>query len=117
SKADPNDALKQGGRTDAASGGKRTRAVLVVTEVALSLVLLVGAGLMIRTLWNLRGTYPGFEASNVLTMDLGISDVDYNSVEQETAFLNQVTQRIRAIPGVESVGTADNLPLQGGSTQ
>src|SRR6185437_5339692 len=68
-KGNLNDSLKQGfGKTDSYSAGKRTRGALVVAEVALSLMLLVGAGLMIRTLWALRGTDPGFRAENVLTM-------------------------------------------------
>ena len=117
SKADPQDALKQGGRTDAATGGRRTRSVLVVTEVALSLVLLVGAGLMIRTLWNLRGVNPGFEAQNVLTMTLGVSPTDYSTPDQEKAFYNEVLQRVRALPGVQSTGLTDSVPLEGGSMQ
>jgi putative ABC transport system permease protein len=72
SKTSVNEALKQGlGRTDD-SGGNRTRAVLVTCEVALSLILLAGAGLMIRSLWNLRRTNPGFDPQNVLTMSLPI---------------------------------------------
>ncbi len=117
SKADPQDALKQGGRTDAASTGKRTRAVLVVAEVALSLVLLVGAGLMIRTLWNLRGVNPGFEAQNVLTMTIGVSGTDYSEPDQEKAFYTQVLQRVRELPGVQSAGLTDSVPLEGGSMQ
>src|SRR5262249_18026198 len=68
-----NEALKQGlGRTDADSSGKRTRAVLVVAEVALSLMLLIGAGLMIRSLWMLRSVDPGLDPNHVLTMTVGI---------------------------------------------
>ena len=117
SKADPQDALKQGGRTDAAVSGKRTRAALVVAEVSLSLVLLVGAGLLIRTLWNLRGVNPGFEAQHVLTMRIGVASTDYTSVEQQLAFYEELLRRVRAIPGVQSAGVTDDLPLQGGSTQ
>jgi putative ABC transport system permease protein len=71
--ANPNDGLKQGlGRTDASVGGRTTRNVLVVAEVALSLVLLIGAGLMIRSLWSLRGVDPGFETQSVATMSISV---------------------------------------------
>ena len=116
SKADPQDALKQGGRTDAASGGRRTRNALVVVEVALSLVLLVGAGLLIRTLWNLRGVNPGFEPEHVLTMSVGVAETDYSTPEQEWAFLDEVLRRVRALPGVKAAGVTDSLPLTGGGS-
>ena len=117
SKADPQDALKQGGRTDAATGGRRTRNALVVVEVALSLVLLVGAGLLIRTLWKLQGVNPGFQPQHVLTMTVGIASTDYSTPQQESAFLDEVVQRVRALPGVQAAGATDSLPLEGGSTQ
>ncbi|MGH9523137.1 MAG: ADOP family duplicated permease, partial [Terriglobales bacterium] len=117
SKADPQDALKQGGRTDASSGGRRTRNALVVVEVALSLVLLVGAGLLIRSLWNLRGVDPGFEPQHVLTMSIGVAPTDYATPEREAMFFDELLRRVRSIPGVQAVGATDSLPLEGGSTQ
>src|SRR5215469_2766138 len=117
STGDPNDALKQGGRTDAASGGKRTRNVLVVAEVALSLMLLIGAGLMIRTLWKLRGVDPGFEANHVLTMTLNVSGQDFSKPEPEIAFWDEILRRVRTLPGVHAAGVIDSLPLRGGSNQ
>ncbi|MDT8068004.1 MAG: ABC transporter permease [Terriglobia bacterium] len=116
SKADPQDALKQGGRTDAASGGRRTRNALVVVEVALSLVLLVGAGLLIRTLWNLRGVNPGFDPDHVITMSVGVAATDYSTPEQESMFLDEVLRRVRALPGVKAAGVTDTLPLTGGGS-
>jgi len=120
-KTDLNEALKQGlGRTDADSGGKRTRGVLVVSEVALSLMLLIGAGLMIRSLWMLRSVSPGLDPSNVLTMTVGIPvpSTRFPTPLQQSNFFNDVLQRIRALPGVESAGVIDTLPLTGGgSTQ
>jgi len=118
SKTDPNDALKQGlGRLDSPSTGKRTRAVLIVTEVALSLVLLVGAALMIRTLWNLRSVHPGFVADHVLTMRIGVAANEFDSEGQQVQFYDQVLQRVRALPGVQYAGITDDLPLEGGSMQ
>jgi putative ABC transport system permease protein len=118
SKSDPNDALKQGlGRLDSPSAGKRTRAVLVVTEVALSLVLLVGATLMIRTLWNLRSVQPGFVAERVLTMRIGVAANEFASEAPQVQFYDQVLQRVRALPGVQSAAITDDLPLEGGSMQ
>src|SRR5262249_34272429 len=114
---DPQDALKQGGRNGSAGASNRTRRVLVVAEVALSLVLLVAAGLMIRTLWNLRGVDPGFQPTNVLTARLGIAANDFATPQLEFAFVDRLLQRVRALPGVLSAGATDSLPLQGGSTQ
>src|SRR3954471_2904033 len=118
SKSDPNEALKQGlGRLDSAATGKRTRAVLVVTEVALSLVLLVGAALMIRTLWNLRSVHPGFVSEHVLTMRIGVAANEFASEDQQVQFYDQVLQRVRALPAVQYAGVTDDLPLEGGSMQ
>jgi putative ABC transport system permease protein len=120
-KTDLNEALKQGlSRTDADSGGKRTRGVLVVSEVALSLMLLIGAGLMIRSLWMLRSVDPGLDPNNVLTMTVGIPvpSTRFPTPLQQSNFFNDVLRHVRALPGVESAGVMDALPLTGGgSTQ
>jgi putative ABC transport system permease protein len=115
-----NEALKSGlGRTDADTAGNRTRQVLVVCEVALSLILLAGAGLMIRSVWNLRQVNPGFDPHNLLTMTLPVSATRFAGPAEEISFLDQVMARIRALPGVESAGAIDDLPLsgEGGSNQ
>jgi predicted permease len=118
SHAQPNDALKQGlGRTDSGAAGLGTRRALVVIEVALSLVLLVGAGLLIRTLWNLRNVSPGFDPQHVLTMTIGVAANDFTNEEQQGAFYSEVLRRVRALPGVEAAGLVDSLPLEGGSMQ
>lgn len=119
SKANLNDSLKQGlGRTDADSGGNRTRSVLVISEVALSLVLLIGAGLMIRTLARLRSVDPGLDPHNVLTMTFALSSTKYDKPVQQIAFYDQLVQRVRGLPGVASAGAIDSLPMGGGgSTQ
>ena len=116
---DVHEALKQAaGRTETESGGKHTRAALVVCEVALSLLLLVGAGLMIRTLGALRSTDPGFDPRNVLTMVLPTSATRYPTLEQNIALWNRVLPQVRTLPGVVYAGATDALPLSGdGSTQ
>jgi putative ABC transport system permease protein len=117
-KGDVNEALKQGlGRTDADSTGKRTRGVLVVTEVALSLMLLVGAGLMIRTFYHLQSTDPGVDAHNIFTTFIPLPKAKYEKPEQRRNFYNQTLDKVRVLPGVESAAIIDSLPLQGGSTQ
>jgi putative ABC transport system permease protein len=116
-KADVNEALKQGqsrGTSDARGGG--TRRLLVVSEVALSLVLLIGAGLMIRTLWELRKVQPGFDAHNVLTMAVPLPRNRFSSPSGEINFFQHALTRVRALPGVESAGVIDDLPLNGGGS-
>lgn len=119
-KADVNEALKQGqsrGSSDARGGG--TRRLLVVSEVALSLVLLIGAGLMIRSLWELRKVQPGFDPHNVLTMTVPLPANRFPSPAGEIHFFEDALNRIRALPGIDSAGVVDTLPLngEGGSNQ
>jgi putative ABC transport system permease protein len=117
-RGDVNRALKQGlGRTDADSGGHRTRSILVVSEVALSLMLLVGAGLMIRSFQKLQNVNPGFDAHQVLTMSAMVSRTKFSSPDQAIRFFDRVLQRVRSLPGVESAAAIDNIPLTGGSHQ
>ncbi len=113
-----NDALKQGlGRTDADTSGGRTRAALVVVEVALALVLMTGAGLMVRSVGRLRDVDPGFDPRHVLKMILSIPDAKYATPEQKVGFYARGIERLRALPGVDSAGVISSLPLSGGSTQ
>jgi putative ABC transport system permease protein len=117
-KGDANEGLKQGlGRTDSDGGRRKTRSALVVVEVALSLVLLVGAGLMIRSLWKLQTIDPGFDQHNVLTMNVQVNKKQFADPTQEAQFFDQVLQRVRSLPGVSAAGAVDNLPLTGGSNQ
>jgi putative ABC transport system permease protein len=113
-KTNVNDALKQGlGKTDSDSAGRRTRSILVVSEVALSLILLVGAGLMIRSLWVLSTLDPGFDPHGVLTMSLVLPKNKYSQPIEEIAFFDRVLASVRALPGVVSAGLIDDLPLNG----
>src|SRR5215469_448224 len=114
-----NEALKQGtGRTDADSGGPATRNILVVCEVGMSLILLIGAGLMIRTLWALHQVNPGADPRNVLTFRVTLPREKYPQPEQQLSFYRQLVERVRSLTGVESAGTIDALPFtDDGSTQ
>ena len=115
---DANDMLKQGsGRGSSGAGDGRVRQVLVVSEVALALMLLVGAGLLLRSLSSLRAVDPGFDARNVLTAEIGIPEEKYSTPERRNQFFDRVREQVGALPGVESAAWVDNLPVQGGSTQ
>ena len=116
-KSDVNQALKQGlGRTDASSGSRATRRVLVIAEVALSLVLLVGAGLMIRSFQQLQSVAPGFDSHGVLTMTPAVARAKFSQPTQEINFFEQTLQRVRALPGVETAGVIDDIPLDNGGS-
>jgi predicted permease len=116
-KSDVNQALKQGlGRTDMSSGRHSTRRILVVAEVALSLILLVGAGLMIRSFQQLQNVAPGFDSHGVLTMTPAIARAKFSQPAQQINFFDQVLQRVRALPGVESAGVIDDIPLDNGGS-
>jgi predicted permease len=114
--SDLNDALKEGGRGDAAIG-IGTRRLLIVCEVALSLVLLMGAGVMVQSLLALRQGDAGFDPKNVLTMSVRLVHTRYPTPAQRAAFFGAALQRIRALPGVEAAGTIDDLPFDAGSSQ
>jgi len=111
-----NAALKEGGRSDGAVG-VGTRRLLIVCEVALSLVLLMGASMMIQSLLALRHTDTGFDPNNVLTMRVRLVDARYPSPVQRSSFFGAALQRIRALPGVQAAGTIDDLPFADGSSQ
>jgi predicted permease len=117
-RGDVNEALKQGlGRTDSDASGGRIRNVLVTVEVALSLMLLVGAGLMIRTLFRLQKMDTGIDTQNVLTASVPIPKSKYTTDAEQRTFYDQVLAKVRTIPGVEAASMIDTLPFQGGSTQ
>ena len=115
-RADLNEALKEGGRNDSAVG-VRTRQLLIVGEVALSLVLLMGAAVMVRSLLQLRYAETGFQPRNVLTLRVSLPDTRYDTSAKFLTFFDSALERIRALPGVETAGAIDDLPLLGGSQQ
>ncbi|HSE50638.1 MAG TPA: ABC transporter permease [Gemmatimonadales bacterium] len=103
---------RRGGETGGAPGGRRLRGALVSFQVALSLVLLAGAGLTVRSLGNLLSQDPGFDARNLLTMDLSLSGEAY-AEERRIAFSQELIGRVAALPGVAEVGLVNALPLHG----
>ncbi len=112
SKTELTGALNEGGR-GATEGFRRNRArsLLVVAEVALSLVLLIGAGLLIRSFVRLMQTDPGFDPSRVIALDIPLSRQRYDTEQKQAAFFNQLVERARQLPGVEAAGLVNNLPL------
>jgi putative ABC transport system permease protein len=113
-KVNLNESLKAEGRGGAESCERnRTRNLLVVMETAIAVVLLVGAGLLIRSLIRLQNVHPGFDAENVLTLRIDLSQKKYDKPEKTAAFFSQLETRVAALPGVEAVGMTTELPLSG----
>jgi len=108
--------LKEGGRNASAGSGHRLRTALVVTEIALAVVLLIGSGLLLKSLFRLLQTSPGFNPQNVLTMSVVLPPQKYTDANTQISFQELVYERVSALPGVAGVGTIDKLPLQPGNT-
>jgi putative ABC transport system permease protein len=104
--------LKETGRDSVTStSGNRIRSLLVVAEVALSLILLVGAGLLINSFLRLKNVDPGFRADNLLTMKVVLPEPRYREFDKRSAFYKDLLQRLQAVPGVSSAAVTTNLPL------
>jgi len=116
SRTNLNDSLKEA--TRGTSGGTerhRIRNLLVVAEVALTIVVLIGAGLMLQSLSKLMGVNPGFDSHNVLTAQFNLPRVRYPNNAAQTAFMDRMLERLSTLPGVSKLGTVSSLPLGGGS--
>jgi putative ABC transport system permease protein len=114
SQARLSEALKEGGRsTTGGRRGNRLRSALVVVEMAASVLLLAGAGVLARSFVNVLSEKLGYDAQNLLTMQISLPDYRYQQPEQFVSFFRQVDERVRALPGVESAGMIDYLPLTG----
>ena len=113
SKLNLSEALKEGARNVAGSRHEKLRKLLVVSELALSLVLLIGAGLLIRSFISVERVNPGFDAQNVLGMRLSVAGTSYKG-ERAQIFYRDLLDGVRRMPGVKSAAIADNLPLSGG---
>jgi putative ABC transport system permease protein len=113
SKLDVNTSLKDGGRGSSAGRGKYLSGLLVVVEMALAVVLLAGAGLMIRSFLNAYRGDIGIRIDNILTMEIQLPNKNYLKPEQQLAFFDRLKPRIAALPGVESATVTSNIPLTG----
>ena len=108
------ESLKEGGRSGAEGGQRnRTRSLLVVLESAVAVVLLIGAGLLVRSLIQLQNVSPGFDPNNVLTMRVDLSRKKYGAPEKAGKFFSELETRLGSLPGVEQVGMISELPLSG----
>jgi predicted permease len=115
-KLDLNSTLKSGGRSSQGDGGfslskHRLRSLLVVAEVAFSLMLLIGAGLLIRSFVRLEQVSPGFNPDHVISMRLGAGNHHFQDPEAATQFYRQLSEKIAAVPGVTAQGSVSNLPF------
>ena len=113
-KADVLDALRDGGQ--GAGQGRsqhRLRSVLVMVEVALTMLLLVGSGLLLRSFAKMLATDPGFEAEHVLTASLSLPEHDYPTQEKVNAFYRELLAQSKVLPGVHAVGMSTGIPLMG----
>ncbi|HKS41990.1 MAG TPA: ABC transporter permease [Blastocatellia bacterium] len=117
SKPDLNETLKEGGRSSTEGRHRnRLRGLLVISEVALSLVLLVGAGLLIKSFVKLSEVKLGFDTDNVLAVQIAPPRAKYPNPQDGANFFQQVIERTNELPGVESAGVVNMLPLSGGNT-
>jgi putative ABC transport system permease protein len=105
------ESLKEGGRSGESRGGLRLRDSLVVGQFALAFALLVCAGLMIETLWNLRKQELGFRADHLLTMGVPLPEKKYDTDEKVRGFFRAVVENVRALPGVKGVGFGSDAPF------
>jgi putative ABC transport system permease protein len=108
-----NEALKEGGRSATAGGARqRLRGAFVVAELAVALVLLIGAGLLIKTFWNLRSVAPGFNPERLLTMRVELPEARYKEVDKQTRFRSRTLDSINSLTGVKAAMVSE-LPLSG----
>ena len=111
SKPDPGNMLKEDGRGLSLGGRNRLRSALIVSEVALSLMLLVGAGLLIKSFVRLLQTEAGFNPKGVLALDIPLNRTKYTTSEQRSAAFQQLVERMKSLPGVRSASVVSNVPL------
>ncbi len=112
SKTDLTESLKEGRGAGAGARKNRVRGVLVMAELAIAVVLLVGAGLLIQSFWRLQHVKSGLDSNNVLTFSVSLPEVRYTT-EQQARFFRDLANRLRSLPGVQSASAATPLPLSG----
>jgi putative ABC transport system permease protein len=108
--------IKEGGQSSVGAGRRRLRNAIVVAEIALALVLLVGAGLMMKSLTNMLKISPGFQTENLLTFNVSLLAAKYQNDGQIVNMDAQMIERIESLPGVQGAGLVGSLPLMGGNT-
>jgi len=113
SRADLNAELKDGARSATGGSGHRLRSALVVVEVALALVLLAGAGLMIKSFWRLQQVDPGFDPQSLLSLEVTLPAAKYPEQHQRAAFYQQALEKISALPGVRAAAVINSPPFSG----
>jgi putative ABC transport system permease protein len=113
SRVDPNETLKEGGRSGTSAGRHQLRRALVVGEFALALTLLAGAGLAIHSFWNLARVDPGFRTDHILTFSLPVPEKRLTQSAQIVAYYQQLIEKIESLPGVIHAEAATGMPLQG----
>lgn len=115
SRSNVSEALQQHGSKGFAGGehARRARSLLIISQVAFSVLLLACAGLLIKSFYNLRATNPGFDPVNLAMMDFVVPRVRYSEPEKQIAFYAQLLPKLRALPGVQAVGGADPAPFSG----
>ena len=111
---DPGAAMSSGSKGVASGGGQRTQSLLIVAEVALTVVLLSSAGLLLRSLARTASADPGFDPARVLAFDLSLPDASYATADSRLAFAANLLSRLRALPGVDAAGTGMSIPFAGG---
>ncbi len=112
-RSDVNDALKSGGK-GSINSGNRLRRGFVVAQVALSLMLFIGAGLLIKSFWRLTNVNPGFQPDHLLTLHVSLPDQKYSDDAKVIEFFRNMPQRLATLPGVKAVSAVNRLPISGG---
>src|SRR5262249_10225730 len=105
--------LKSGGNSFTGSGRNRFRNTLVIAEIALSFVLLIGAGLMVKSFWKLTNVNPGFQPDNLLTMTVSLPSLKYTRRQQVIDYYKSLPDRLETLPGVSAVSAVNVLPING----
>jgi putative ABC transport system permease protein len=110
-KTNVHDSLKEGSHSSASGAHQRLRSILVISEVTLSLALLIGAGLIMNSLWRMLHVNPGFDSQGVLRTQISLSAKNYSSATRTIGFYRDLFQKLRALPGLESAGGITELPM------
>ncbi len=110
------DTLKEGGRSGQGGARGRLRSSLIVAEMALALMLLIGAGLLMRSFWQLQQVSPGFQPNGVLSLMVSLPGQKYKEPPQRVNFFDQLLPQLKALPGVQSVGACLTIPMSGNNS-